>query len=472
MKVLRTGGLWFVAGAVCSATLPASVEAQAFGLNEIGSCAVARGFATTASPCADASTIYWNPAAATSLAGWNVTAGAAAISLKGSFRQDSTGRTFDSNAPTQWVPHVFVNYHKAASHYAWGLGFYVPYGLTSEWTDAFPGRFEAKKASLKTYYIQPNVAYQINPNWSVGGGPIYGHSTVELIQALDLSTQSTAPGVAGAPTFGQVGIATGTEFGQARLEGSGNAWGVQLGLNGHPSKDWRVGLRFMSALSFKYDGADATFTQTPTNLVVGGTLQPPLVAGTPVDSLVAPQFRAGGALTAQSATAKVAHPAQIQAGVAYTGYTNWLLEGDYAWVGWKQFNTLPITFANSALNETLIEDYNNSSAIRLGAEYTIPTDGWKLRAGFVGVASAAPPETVTPLLPEQDRNYITLGVGLPFMMHWTLDASYAHIFTSGARGRIVPRTATVNTNATAAQLNTGVFDLSANVFSFSLQARF
>ena len=43
--------------------LPASARAQAFGLNEIGSCALARGFAVTSAPCDDGSSIYWNPGA-------------------------------------------------------------------------------------------------------------------------------------------------------------------------------------------------------------------------------------------------------------------------------------------------------------------------------------------------------------------------------------------------------------------------
>ena len=34
--------------------VPMVVSAQGFGLNEIGSCAIARGFAVTASPCRDA----------------------------------------------------------------------------------------------------------------------------------------------------------------------------------------------------------------------------------------------------------------------------------------------------------------------------------------------------------------------------------------------------------------------------------
>ena len=193
-------------------------------VNEIGSCAIARGFATTASPCRDASTIYWNSAAAAWLPGWNVTAGVAAVSVNGSFHQDTTGRRFNADVPTSWVPHVFVNYHSPTSKFAWGLGVYVPYGLTSQWGTDFPGRFEAQKATLSTFYVQPNVAWQINSKWSIGGGPVYGHSNVELIQAIDLSTQLTAA-TAGAPTFGQLGVATGTEFAQATIKGSGNRVG-------------------------------------------------------------------------------------------------------------------------------------------------------------------------------------------------------------------------------------------------------
>jgi long-chain fatty acid transport protein len=467
MKFHRVMRLLVSLGALAA---PASLSAQAFGLNEIGSCAIARGYATTASPCLDASAIYWNSAATTRLTGWSVSAGGAAIAIKGAFTQDTTGARFNANVPTTFVPHAFINYHSPSSKAAWGIGFYVPYGLTSEWGADFPGRFEAQKASLATFYVQPNLAWQLTPKWSIGGGPVIGHSSVELVQAQDLSQQFTG---AGGPTFGQLGVAAGTEFAVARLKGSAMAYGAQVAIAGQPTPAWSVGIRFLSPLTFKYDDADATFTQVPTSLVIGGTVQAPFTAGTPIDALLAPEFASGGPLVAQKASTEITHPAQVQAGIGYSGYRNWLLEADYAWVGYKRFNTLPLSFSGSTLlNRTLIEDYNNSSAIRLGAEYTIPKDGWKLRAGFAGVASAAPPETVTPLLPEQDRNYYTLGAGVPFMSRWALDVSYAHVSTPGARGRIVPRTTTENTTATADQLNTGVFDLSANVFSFTLKASF
>jgi len=469
MKVYRLTRLLLLSSAALG--IPCALSAQAFGLNEIGSCAVARGYAVTASPCRDASAIYWNPAATTSLNGWSISAGAAAISIKAAFLQDTTRRKWDADVPTKIIPHAFINYHAPNSKAAYGIGFYVPYGLTSQWTDEFPGRFLARKAALATFYVQPNFAWQVTPKWSIGGGPVIGHSTVELTQAVDLADQFTS---AGGPKFGQLGIATGTEFARVKLNGSAMAYGAQIAISGQPTPEWSLGARFLTPLEFKYDDADAVFTQTPTNLIIGGSLTPPFTKGTKIDDLVAPQFAAGGALVNQKVSTKITHPAQIQAGIAFSGYKNWLLEGDYAWIGWKRFDVLPVNFAGpaAASSRQIFEKYANSSAVRLGVEYTIPTDGWKLRAGFAGVASAAPPETVTPLLPEQDRAYYTVGAGIPFMKTWSLDASFAHIATPGARGRIVDRSDKVNTTATADQMNTGVYTLSANVFSVTLKANF
>src|SRR5438105_10147442 len=170
-------------------------HAQGFGINEIGSCAASRSFAVTGSPCKDASAIFWNPGATVGGAkGWSFLAGAAAIMIDGSFTQDTTFRKYKGDVPTAIVPHVFVNYQPANSKLSYGLGVYVPYGLTSQWTDSFPGRFLAKKAALSALYIQPNVAYQINSKWSVGGGPVIGRSSIELVQGIDLSSQLAAAG--------------------------------------------------------------------------------------------------------------------------------------------------------------------------------------------------------------------------------------------------------------------------------------
>jgi long-chain fatty acid transport protein len=453
--------------------LPAAAGAQALGLNEIGSCALARGFATTSAPCDDASSIYWNPGKMPNARGWSAYGGAAIISLKGTFTQDTTYREWQSDVPTTVVPHFFVTY-RGAGKTAYGLGVYVPYGLTSQWGDDFPGRFAAKKASLQSIYFQPNITYQINDAWSVGGGPVIGHSSVELVQAIDLSTQ-VATVVNGQPiTFGQLGIAKRTEFARATLKGSANAFGVALGIHGKLTPTWEMGVRFLSQLSFNYDNADATFAPVPTGLVLaaGNPLGAP--PGTPVDALVASQFTTG-ALVSQKVQTQIRHPAQIQVGFGYTGFENTTLSLDYSYVGWKSFNQLPVNFqgtspATTAPSRVLQEDYNNTSGIRLGAERRL-LNGTALRAGFTATAAAAPDETVTPLLPEQDRELGMLGAGIPLGKSYAVDLTYAHIFTPGRRGRLDER-ATGSTAAAAIALNNGAYTLSANIFSLSLKASF
>jgi long-chain fatty acid transport protein len=476
MRLPRASSWW---RAFAILTIPSLASAQGFGLNEIGSCAVGRAFAATAGGCKDASTIFWNPAGATSLPGWSIIGGAASVAIEGTFEQDSTGRVYRSDVPTAFVPHVFINHLSANGKLALGIGVYAPYGLTSQWTGDFPGRFIVQKASLQTIYVQPNIAWRLNDRWSIGGGPIVAHSSVELIQGVDLS-QTPIPGLTsnGRPvTFSALGIAPRTEFAQARIKGDGMGYGVQLGVMGRLTDKLTIGARFMSSLVIKYDDADASFSQVNTNLVLGGAVPnpanpagpPAIPAGTPVDALVGPQFASGGALVAQQASTRISHPAQAQAGLNYTGFDHWSLEGDVAWIGWKQFTDLPIAFSGPAAanSRTLLEQYNNSTAIRLSAEYSFKSDV-KLRAGFSGVASAAPDVTVTPLLPEQDREYYTGGVALPLYRNVVLDAAYAYIATPGRRGRIDERTVA----SQGTELNSGLFTLKANIISLSLKASF
>lgn len=442
--------------------LPAAAGAQAFGLNEIGSCALARAFAATGSPCDDASSVYWNPGAMPKR-GLSALAGAALIKIDGDFTQDSTGRRYDTDIPTAYVPHLFVTY-RTASRVALGLGVYVPYGLTSQWTDDFPGRFSAKKASLQTIYVQPNIAFQIADGWSIGAGPVIGHSTVELIQGADLSSLATPAG----PTFGQLGFAKRTEFARAQLKGSAMAYGVNAGIHGRVNANWEVGLRFLSSLYFKYDDADATFQQRFTGLTLAANNPLSLPAGTPLDSVLAPQFRGTGALTAQKVNTRIMHPAQAQFGIGYTGFENTTISVDYAWVGWQSFKTLPVEFQGGAKSSSreLLENYDNTSSIRIGVEHRY-TGGYAARAGFAAAASAAPDVTVTPLLPEQDRAYGTLGATIPLGRNFSVDGAFAHIFTPGRRGRIDERS---KPEQTAQQLNGGAYTLRGNILSLSLKA--
>jgi long-subunit fatty acid transport protein len=76
--------------------------------------------------------------------------------------------------------------------------------------------------------------------------------------------------------------------------------------------------------------------------------------------------------------------------------------------------------------------------------------------------------TVTPLLPEQDRSYATIGGSYPLTRTLTVDGAYMRIFTPGRRGRLDERAP----GQTAEQLNIGSYTLRANIVSLSLKASF
>jgi long-chain fatty acid transport protein len=453
---------------------PGRAEAQAFQLNDVGSCATARGYATTGAPCKDASDIYWNPGAATDLSGFSFYGGSAVLRVMGSFTADTTGHKYNSNAPISAIPSGFINYGNTINghRYAVGVGLYTPYGLISQWRTDFPGDFSSQRASLSTIYIQPNLAYEIIPDkLSIGAGPVIGHSDVRLDQYLDLSQQEVAPGV----SFAALGVAPGTQFGTVTAKASANAVGFNVGIHYKPVPDLQLGARFLSKLAFNYTGT-ATFRQTPTGLVLAAGNPLGLPGGTPVDAVLASQFSGSGPLTTQGVKTSIAHPYQFQVGLGYTGISQTTLSVDYELSGWSAFNELPIQFTGPAAanSQTVLPDYHDSWSIRTGLEHIFgdPNYGFAVRAGFSYINTPAPDVSVTPILPDMNRYNYSVGFGYPFSRHIALDGAYVHIGAEGRRGSTIARTNTVDTDATAAEINNGFYTLAANLFELSLKLNY
>jgi long-chain fatty acid transport protein len=451
-----------------AAVLPRPAEGQAYQLNDVGSCAIARGYATTGAPCKDASDIYWNPGAATDLQGFSFYGGAAVLRVMGSFTMDTTGHKYNSNTPISAIPSGFINYgNSIAGHkYAVGLGFYTPYGLIAQWRADFPGDFQSQRASLSTFYIQPNFAYEVVPNkLSIGGGPVIGHSDVRLDQSLDLS-QVSEDGV----SFAQLGVAPGTEFAALTAKASGTAVGFNVGVHYKPIPDIQLGARFLSKLAFNYTGT-AYFRQVPTGLILAANNPLGLPGGTPVDGLVSSAIMPS--LGTQGVKTSVPHPYQFQVGVGYTGISQTTFSVDYELSGWSAFNQLPVQFTGAAAanSQTLIADYHDSWSIRTGIEHIFGDSlaGFAVRAGFSYINTPVPDVSVDPLLPDGNRYNYSVGFGYPFSRHIALDGAYVHIGTEGRRGSTTARTTTENTDATADEINNGWYTLSANLFSLSLK---
>ena len=460
------------------AGVPGLLAAQGFGIYEQGTCSMGRAGTGVAAPCADGSAIFFNPAGLAALKGGHATLGVTLINVDGGFTDDILQRTSNLNDPLIVLPQVYVSY-AATPKLGIGVGLFAPYGLQTQWPQTFDGRFAGYKNIIRSVYIQPTVAYQVAPWLSLGAGLDIVRGSVELNQRLDLAEAPVPPAILppppGAPplVFGQFGIAPGTDFADVHLEASKTTvtahWGGIIKINDKLS----IGGRYLMHAKFDYSGT-ATFTPVATNLIVPATIAVgPLTipAGTPVDALLRspPLDLFNTVLITQAVTTSITNPEQVVFGLAYKVNPAWTVFGDYQFTRWgKRFSVLNLNFANPLLNRVLYESYRNTNGFRVAAEW-VKNAKWTLRGGYLYHQGAAPPETVTPLLPEGNRNEFTGGVTVLLAPHFTADLALQYIKQNDRRGRT--REPIFNQVPTTG-LNTGVYNFHAELFGLSLSYAF
>jgi len=474
--------------------LPVTTQAQGFGVYEQGTCVMARAGATVASGCGDGSSIYFNPSHLADTDGITVSLGATLIDATGEFTYDYAARPpyqgveVDLENDPIPVPHGYVTYG-LTNRIGIGIGTYVPFGLETNWPvqlsdgSYFDGAFEGFENRIQNIYVQPTIAYQITPRLRIGAGPVVGISAVELNQLLDLSQQAT-PGDA---TFGQLGVPFHTAFAQVKLEASTEVgYGANVGVSYEATDRISLGARFTTPITVSYEG-DATFSQLPTDLIFPASS--PLARDlptdgnqdgnpdpTPADLLVAGQFdesgvldqyqqqaSADGALSAQTVETEITFPFQFVAGLSVQATEKLLLLADYQLTGWSSFDEISLEFENFG-ERVREENYDNTHAVRLGAEYDV-LNTLTARVGYLYNTAAAPDEVVTPLLPESDRNQFTIGVGWQPVDRAELNISYHLLQQNDRRGRV--RGALPNEPLTT-DLNQGAYGFGANLFGTTL----
>jgi long-chain fatty acid transport protein len=456
------------AGALTAASiLPAGAMAQGFGVYEQGACVMGRAGTGVARPCADGSTIFFNPAnlAATPDV---LSVGLTGIAPRGSFTNDLTGIQGDLADKVYPVPNLYLvkglspGAGSRIDRVALGVGVFAPFGLTTEWPTTFEGRFLGYKTVIRAIYVQPTAAVRLLGRVSVGAGMDVNFAHVQLRQRVDLSTQTAAPGV----TFADIGIPTGTDFADANLSANATRVGFHVGASATVTHGLDVGVRYMSRQTVHFDNGTVEISQVPTGLVIPATL-PGIPAGTPVDVLVAPQFAPGGPLTNQSATALVRLPDQLVFGLAYAPVERVRLLADAQWSHWAVFDRVPITFEKLP-PETLRQDNRNVWDLRFGGEYDA-SRSLTLRGGWYTHRGAEPDYAVIPNLPEGGRSSFTLGVGTRLGAGVRLDAAYQYIDQADRRGRTVPLDTTV-TPFTAQ--NNGLYKFHAHLFGATFSYAF
>src|SRR5262249_44429795 len=86
-----------------------------------------------------------------------VSVGATAVAPRGQFTNDVTARVSALNDRT-FLPPALYFVQPTSRRVMFGVGLFVPYGLTSDWPASSEGRFLGYYSSVRALYVQPTAA--------------------------------------------------------------------------------------------------------------------------------------------------------------------------------------------------------------------------------------------------------------------------------------------------------------------------
>lgn len=156
--------------------------ANGLAVNEQSASAAGTAYAGRASTALDASTVYGNPAGLSKLKRTEVSGGFAVVSAKTDIHDVQSGASGGNKGDS--VPLITLPFGYFSTpinqDFTFGMGIYVPQGLSNDYESSFQGRYHGSNSLVKVVTLQPTLAYRLNERISIGGGPTINHIDGEL----------------------------------------------------------------------------------------------------------------------------------------------------------------------------------------------------------------------------------------------------------------------------------------------------
>jgi long-chain fatty acid transport protein len=431
----------------------------------------------------DASTLYANPAGMMNLQGTQ-------FSLTGSYVMPDvtftptgtptanvggtlfpiTGTGGGEPIDNTFIPHVYLT-HRLNDDYALGLAVFVPFGADTEYDDDFAGRYYTLKTELTTVNINPSFAVKVEDRHYFGFGlalqymdgslarKVYGPSIAGgIARQLALAGQIT-PLQAQTLVAGAVAANADSSL-DPRFQVEGDDWGFgfNLGYMFHMNDVTRLGLAWRSRISHELEG-DAILTETENiqQFLLGpGGLPPAALSGinTRADGKVALE-------TPESASFNIFHQLNEK----------WALMSDLTWTKHSRLQQIVVE-AQPITTTHLQTDWHTTIKFSLGASWQM-TPPFQLRVGYQYDESPVESTlTVLPTLPDNDRQWFSVGGRYQINQSNTLDFAYSYITIRDQQldrrfgsqiNADVPNNAAPDGQGSSSGTVTGNFDSSAQI---------
>ncbi|MCL1137991.1 outer membrane protein transport protein [Shewanella pneumatophori] len=381
--------------AVSTAMLGAATQVQAAGfqLAEYSATGLGRAYAGEAAIADNAAVQFRNPAMLTYLEGTQVSTGAILvmpnIDVDGSvsFAGQTTPSSAKDIAGNAVVPNFYVS-HQLNDQWFLGLALGSNFGMATELDDDFLGTQFGNEASITAIEINPNVAYRINEQFSVGAG-------VRFI---------LGEGSFGAQAPTSVGPLQGKTL--KYMEGDDTAWGWQLGGAWQINANNRIGFNYRSEVEQNLEG-EAKGLGFDLAMIAQGK---------------APSSHYAGAMElALPATAEISSFHQLTDKFAMHASVNW--------TDWSSFEKLEAMIPEISADPILVkqENWEDNYRFAVGATYQL-SDKSTLRTGVAYDQAAVSDANRTTTIPEVDRLWLSVGYGYKYSESLDFDFGATYIF--------------------------------------------
>ena len=330
----------------------------------------------------DASAIYYNPAGIAQ--GQKVMVEAGLNIIAPSFKYTSPS---GQDTKTQGVVTPFQLYATAGltDHVSIGIGVFTPYGLDIKWPDGWAGRSLITKSSLRTYYIDPTMAFKFGPI-RFGLGIQIVRATLELQKDINFGD-----------TYGSA------DLGAGAWATSGNA-GFQL----EAIKQYlQLGASYRGKAKLDFNNGVAHFSNIPAAFT--GTIHDQPVMG----SVEQPSSFAMGASSRPIKALNVAV--------------------DVVWTQHSLFDSINLHYPDDAthtLDSHQPKNWHDTVNFHVGAEGSL-SDNLMIRGGVLIDPSPSRSNTLTPDVPDSSR--VNLAVGATYKTDFGVhfDLGYQIVILTG-----------------------------------------
>ncbi|GGW59043.1 fatty acid transporter [Alishewanella tabrizica] len=432
-------------------TLLLSLQAHAEGykLLEQSVSSMGNAYAGRGAQVTDATLVYSNPAAITQLTGEHFSGGLNLIHARTRYNDVNAvsaagrpvaGRDQGKALLTEVVPFAFYT-QQLTDDLSWGLGFYVPYGLSSDYQADWAGRYFADETAVKVLSLQPAVGYKLNEWLSVGAGISLNRAEGILSKFKDhnglceLGTGINS--LVGRDVYNAA-------YCDSHYEVSGHDInvGYTLGIHAQPLRGTRLALVYHSAVRYNLKG-DSVITNTPITAATAGNT-PGLISIAPTLPLL---DTATGRLASRDRLVEKSQlalttPATLTLSADQDINHVLSVQASLVWTGWHKFQSIDIisndttpaisTSTSVALGGAgyigyIPQFWHDTWSASFGVTY-IYKPGLTLRTGIAYDENPISTRHKTARIPTSDRVWLTAGLTHRLSANSSLDMAYGYMF--------------------------------------------